>query len=141
MKILAHKLAYDGVTNLFMRYLKERLNKYLGYLGIAFILLLVISLARSVKKISEAKKRVVTAQEKVEKLKKEQEELEKKVSEVQSQEYIEKQLRDKLGLAKEGEIIIVLPDDETLKKLAPQIPEEESTLPDPNWKKWMKLFL
>ena len=33
-----------------------------------------------------------------------------------SDEFIEKQLRDKLGLAKKGEIILILPDEETLKK-------------------------
>lgn len=124
-----------------MRYIKDQLSKYQKYIVIGLILFLGLSLVRSASKISVAKKRVAAAQEKVEKLKKEQEELEKKVAAVQSPEYVESQLRDKLGLAKEGEKIIVLPDDETLIKLAPVVPEEEDTLPDPNWKKWLKLFL
>ncbi|MDP3994252.1 MAG: hypothetical protein Q8P91_00270, partial [bacterium] len=60
--------------------------------------------------------------------------------EAKKQEYIEKQLRDKLGLSKEGETIVVLPDADTLRKLVPPIPGEEEILPDPNWKKWLKLF-
>ncbi len=43
-------------------------------------------------------------------------------------------------MAKEGEIIIVLPDEEILGTLAPNLEEEEEALPDPNWKKWLKLF-
>ena len=73
-------------------------------------------------------------------LRKENEELKKELQILGSEEYKERQLRDKLGLAKEGELIVVLPDDETLRKLAPKILEEEDSLPDPNWKKWMHLF-
>jgi hypothetical protein len=41
---------------------------------------------------------------------------------------------------KEGEVIVVLPDEDILRKLAPLLPTEENTLPEPNWKKWEKLF-
>ena len=70
----------------------------------------------------------------------ENEELKKELQILGSEEYKERQLRDKLGLAKEGELIVVLPPDETLRKLAPKSLEEEDSLPDPNWKKWMHLF-
>ena len=58
----------------------------------------------------------------------------------QNPNFIEKQVRDKLGLGKEGEAIVVLPDAEVLRKLAPQRQSEVDILPDPNWKKWAKLF-
>ena len=44
-------------------------------------------------------------------------------------------------MAKEGEIVVILPDPETVRKFAPSIYTEEEPLPDPNWKKWLKLFL
>ena len=66
--------------------------------------------------------------------------MEQRLAEVKGEEYIEKQLRDNLGLAKEGEIVVVLPDEEILRKIAPSVPEEEDILPDPTWKKWLKLF-
>ena len=44
-------------------------------------------------------------------------------------------------MAKEGEIVVILPDEHILRKLAPDREIEEEVLPDPNWKKWMKLFL
>ncbi len=75
------------------------------------------------------------------KLRKENEELKKRAEEVGKDIFFEKEARNKLGLGKEGETIVVLPDDETLRKLALKREEEQDTLPDPNWKKWLKLFL
>jgi cell division protein FtsB len=102
---------------------------------------LIASLMRNILKISEAKKKIEKERIKVENLKKENEELERKLQETSGIEFMEKQLRDKLGLAKEGEIVIVLPEEKVLEQLVPQIPEEEETLPDPIWKRWLKLFL
>ena len=121
--------------------IKSILSPYIRYLFIAFFILLIVSLARNVIRILKAGERVGEAEKRVEKLKVENEELKKRLETVGSEEYIEKQLRDNLGLAKEGETIVVLPDEETLRALAPRVEEEEETLPDPNWRKWLKLFL
>lgn len=59
-----------------------------------------------------------------------------------SPEYVEREVRDKLGLAREGEVIVVLPDEHVLRKLAPREEPEfslEETLPI--WRQWMRLFL
>jgi hypothetical protein len=66
--------------------------------------------------------------------------LEEQIAVAEGSNFIEKQIRNKLGLVKPGEAIVVLPDAEILKKMAPQIIAEEDVLPDPNWKKWEKLF-
>jgi len=120
--------------------IKGKLKSYSTYVGIALVLLFILSLVRNFSKIGGAKKRIDAAQERVTRLKEENEEAKKRLAEVKGEEYIEKQLRDKLGLAKEGEIVIVLPDEETLRKIAPTLAEEEDVLPDPTWKKWLKLF-
>ena len=103
-------------------------------------LLLSLSVYRNVSKIGSIYKKIADKEADVRKLEEENQNLEKKVEEVTSDDYIEKQIRDKLGLAKEGEIVLVLPEPEVLKKFAPKIEEEEEILPDPNWKKWIKLF-
>ena len=103
-------------------------------------LLLSLSVYRNVLKIGSIYKKIADKEADVRKLEEENQNLEKKVEEVTSDDYIEKQIRDKLGLAKEGEIVLVLPEPEVLKKFAPKIEEEEEILPDPNWKKWIKLF-
>ena len=104
------------------------LGKYSKYLGLLLLIGLSTSLVRSYQKAAKTKALVEREKKKIEELKS------------QNEKFIEKQLRDRLGLAKAGEIILVLPDAETLKKLAPKVGEEVETLPDPPWKKWVDLF-
>jgi len=120
--------------------LKKKLKTYSNYVLIGVFLLMLVSLGRNIVKIKTAKGRIKGVEDRIEKLKLENKELEGKLDTFQSEEFIEKQLRDKLGLAKEEEMVIVLPDEETVKKFAPKVEEEEEILPDPNWKKWLKLF-
>lgn len=103
-------------------------------------MLLLVSLVRNILRINRVNQSIKEEEEKVEKIRQENEELEAKLQILRSDEYKEKQLRDKLGLAKEGELIVVLPDDDVLRNLAPKHVEEEESLPDPNWKKWAHLF-
>jgi len=122
-------------------YFKEKLSDYSKYLLIFGVVIVAVSLVRNIIRAINIKSKIKEEEKKVLILKQERDELEKKVAEAESDAYVEKQLRDKLGLAKEGEIILVLPEDEILRKIAPIISEEEDILPDPNWKKWLKLFI
>lgn len=121
--------------------LKKKIGDFSGYLLILFVLVLSLSLYRNLSRIKRSNQEIKRVEQKVENLEGENEELQDKLEIVKSEEYVEKQLRDKLGLAKEGEIVVVLPEEEILRRLAPEIDEEEDVLPDPNWKKWAKLFL
>lgn len=107
---------------------------------IIVIIILTLSLIGSITRILSANQKLTQAKSKILAAQKEQEDLQKKVAEAKSSEFVEKEARNKLGLAKEGEIIVVLPDTQTLKLLAPTHKKEENFLPDPNWKKWAKLF-
>ena len=120
--------------------LTTKLGKYWRYLILGLVALFFISLIRNVFRILAASKRIDEAKGRVERLADENEELKRQLALTQSEAFIETQFRDRLGLSKEGEIIVVLPDEETLRKIAPTTPEEEETLPDPPWKKWLKLF-
>jgi len=120
--------------------LKQRLIKVRVYLLILLIFLFGLSFFRNILKINEAKKRIQTEIKKVQKLEKEGRVLEEELKKMQGNEYLETQLRDKLGLAKKGESVVILPDPETLKKLVPEIPDEKDYLPDPIYVRWMKLF-
>ncbi|MBI4157383.1 septum formation initiator family protein [Candidatus Woesebacteria bacterium] len=116
------------------------LGKYSKYLGLLLLIGLSTSLVRSYQKAAKTKALVEREKKKIEELKSQNEKLEEDLARVKSEEFIEKQLRDRLGLAKAGEIVLVLPDLETLRKLAPKVGEEEESLPDPTWKKWANLF-
>lgn len=105
------------------------------------IVILAFSAVRNVGKVAKIRSEIQKEKDKVAKIDKENKELETQVAKTQGEDFIEKELRDKLGLVKQGEVIVVLPDPEIVRKLAPRTPDEPQTLPDPNWKKWLKLFI
>ena len=121
--------------------LKDKVSDYLKYLILLGLIVVASSLVRNIFKAISIRKRIEIEKDEIQALERQKQELEQKVAESESNEFIEKQLRDKLGLAKEGEIVLVLPEEEILKKIAPVIETEEDVLPDPTWKKWFKLFL
>ncbi len=121
--------------------MKQIITKIGNYLVWLLILLLALSVIRNIGRVALVRSEVQKAREKVAKIEAENAVLEKEVEKAQSEVFIEKQIRDKLGLAKEGEAIVILPDEEVLRKLAPNPYQDENSLPDPNWKRWLKLFL
>jgi cell division protein FtsB len=116
-------------------------KKALGYATWILVFVLLFSTVKNINRVASIRSQVEKERQKVEKMQADNRKLEEQVAEVQGSEFIEKQIRDKLGLVKPGEAIVVLPDAEILKKLVPQKSTEEDSLPDPNWKRWMKLFI
>lgn len=66
-------------------------------------------------------------------------ELKRRLEEVKSPEFAEKEARDKLGLIKEGETLVIIPKDKIDQVLGIAKKVEEVKLP--NWQGWLKLFL
>lgn len=97
-------------------------------------LFLIVNLTRSVWQLWQAGDKVKEEEEKVTETELKNEELKKKLSEVQSPKYLEKIARDKLGLAKEGEVVVVLPSPQPTTSR--QVNDENL----PNWKRWWRLF-
>lgn len=121
--------------------IKEFFGRVWGYAIWFLILILVVSVIRNIEKTITIRSAVGESQAKINKIKEENDKLEREIAQAQGEAFIERQVRDKLGLVREGEAIVVLPDEETLRKLAPKIPEDADTLPDPIWRKWLKLFI
>lgn len=120
---------------------KSKAKTLLGVITWVLVFLLLASTVRNIGRVGSINKAVQSEKDKVEKMKRENADLEAQIAQTQGSAFIEKQIRDKLGLARQGEAIVVLPDTEILRKLAPQISVEKNSLPDPNWKKWVKLFI
>lgn len=120
--------------------IKNKLRAFSNYIFILFSILFILSLVRNILRIKNVGTKVDEEKEKLSLLREQNEELKKEVEYLRSESYVEGQLRDKLGLAKEGETIVVLPEEEVVKKLISEKGEEVVSLPDPNWKKWYKLF-
>ncbi len=103
-------------------------------------MLLALNLVKDIGRARQIKAQIKAERAKLAKIEADNARLEADLLHTQSPDFIEKQVRDKLGLGREGEAVVVLPDAETLKKLAPQVPVEAENLPDPNWRKWLHLF-
>lgn len=115
-------------------------QKVVGYGIWLVILLLSLSVARNLIKMADIRREIVKEKEKVTKMEKINKDLEKQIAGTQGVDFIEKQVRNKLGLVKSGEAMVILPDPEIVKRLAPVTDDLNESLPDPNWKKWEKLF-
>lgn len=120
------------------------MQKIIGKLGIyaiwGLIIILSLSLIRNISRDKQINAQIQAEKSKLAKIQAYNKKLESDLAQAQNPNFIEKAVRDKLGLGKAGEAMVVLPDDEVLRKLAPQMPAEVDTLPDPNWVKWKKLF-
>lgn len=120
---------------------KTKLGKLGGYVIWFFVAILALSLVKNLNRVSRIRKQVEAEKASIEKMVRENTELNAQMARTVTADFLEKEVRNKLGLAKEGEAIVVLPDPEILKKLAPKITTEAATLPDPNWRRWLKLFI
>lgn len=117
--------------------LKDRLLTIFLLFAVFFFIASVINTSKKIKLVN---KEVESREQQRAKLKEEEKDLQEKLDEITSEEYFEKQVRNQLNLSKENEIVLILPDDETLRKLVPKDVEEEASAPVPNWKKWADLF-
>jgi cell division protein FtsB len=118
----------------------DKLRRFYGFLVFVLALILISSSVRSVSRIGRAGEKLREVEERIRKLERENKDLEERLENVKSDEYVEQQLRDKLGLAKEGEVVVVLPEEDVIREFAPKMESEEDFLPESNWAKWVRLF-
>lgn len=92
--------------------------------------------AANVYRLWQAGGRVKQAEGQLARLKQENEVLNQQLQEVETPEYMERLVREKLGYGKPGEVVVVIPEDINSKSKALSSKEEV-----PNWKQWRKLYL
>jgi cell division protein FtsB len=121
--------------------MKQKIVNIMGLvLPILTFLILASSLVKGVTRIRQGNEIIKKTEMKLAKISEENRKLEEQVQIVSSPEYKEKQLRDKMGLVKEGEVVLVLPEPEIVKKLVPNISFDEVVPLKPNYLKWVELF-
>ena len=112
-----------------------------GFLGLIVVLLIVIfSLVRSLLGYLKVDDRFLVAENEVEKLSEENTNLGVTLYEEDKEFVMEKELRDSLGFSRQGEVVVVLPDDLVNKTIEDRKQEEINEEQLPNWKKWWSLF-
>lgn len=119
---------------------KSKLHKLLGYASLILIVMLTASTIKNINRVITIRKEVEKERAKVEKMEADNAKLQAQILEAQGQEFIDAQIRNKLGLTKEGETVVVLPEASLVRSLAPSFGRNEEVLPDPNWLQWKKLF-
>lgn len=116
------------------------MKKYLRWIILAVSLFLIVSMGRSTLQIFGRGNALEEARQRIRELEEEQARLLELKEKVESQEFMEKEAREKLGLAKPGEVVVILPPDEALRKLAPDFDTEHFAEELPIYKRWMRLF-
>ncbi len=105
-------------------------------------LYLIVILGRDLWQVLTADRRVDSAQSKVAELAKEREELQQELVWVETDEFVEREAREKLMLSRPGEKTVLLPKQEGLGEVEKSRQVEESrkeTLPP--WRQWWSLFV
>lgn len=116
------------------------MKKYIRYIVLIVSLFLIFSISRSIWGLLQKGKTLDEAKERVEELEKEQAKLLEMREVIESEEFVEREAREKLGLAKPGEVVVILPHDDILRKFAPKVEEEEFVQEQPIWKRWVRMF-
>ena len=63
--------------------------------------------------------------------------LKEKLQKIKSQEFIEEQARNKLGLAQKGETVVVIPEDKLKLVMGAS---QSAEIKYPNWLGWLRVF-
>lgn len=113
-------------------------SKILALIVCFLSFLLIVSLLKNIFNLLKAQERLKKSREELEQLKTENFNLLEKEKYVQGNYFFEKQVRDKLNMAKEGETIVLLPS------LPPKPKREkgkaEITQETAIWRQWLNLF-
>ena len=101
------------------------------------VLLVAVYLLQQITNTIKSSDRLSTAANTVYQLEVKNRQLKQKLSQIQSAHFIEEQARNKLGLAKNGETIVIIPA-EKLKQILGASQSAKVRLP--NWLGWWRVF-
>ena len=102
-------------------------------LAIIFAVFLVVNSVRRIVTFKGTSEKVSKAGDKLESLRSENEQLKQELAYKKSEEFKEMEIRNKLGLVREGEALVIIPRED-------EKPERDSEKQAPNWQKWRELF-
>lgn len=111
--------------------MKRRILNLLVLLG---GILAIASFSSSIHSLIKKGDLFVEKEKKLVELKTKNQELKETLEKVESEEFVGKEAREKLGMGKRGEVIVILPNNQTTKQ--PNNQEKELQ----NWRKWYNLF-
>lgn len=99
-------------------------------------LMVAIQMSLNIWKVYRSGRRISEAQKQLDEARKQQSQLQKDLTVVQSPEFIEKEAREKLGMGRPGEVVLILPKFPSAKYEAQSAKEKLAT-----WQQWWKLYV
>lgn len=116
----------------------RKIEKYIYFIVVGVFM---FSVVKNLRQSRIARQRIEDTEEILTEIEATNREIEDTLKSVETEDYAQEQVRDKLGLVKPGERVIVMPDKEIVKALSfrrKEVKLEEFV--EPNWKKWIDLF-
>jgi len=101
------------------------------------LLLVVSHLARRIHLWYQTEQEINQTKNRIAKLKQDNQSLNQKKEYYQSEEFIRREAREKLGMTRENELILLIPTPPDLSILKPKGEKYEQL---PSWKQWWQLF-
>ena len=118
----------------------DTMGKNIRWIVILVSVFMIISLSRSVVDLWGRRNIVEQEQKRLSELEKKHEELVKKHDLVQTPAFIEREARDRLGMAKEGDTVILMDQSSVGKSSSQKTTEYGFSEELPNWKQWWGVF-
>lgn len=110
--------------------------KAINWILLILSIILTVNIIRTFADLSRQENIIKEAADRLQEAEEEKGNLQKNLAKVESQEFIEREARNKLNLGREGEVVLILPSVSPFTSPTP-IPPDTS----PNWQKWVNLFL
>ncbi len=104
-------------------------------LALIVTFVLMASSVRRILSFKDTSRLVANEEAQLEKLRAENESLKRELEYKKSQRFAEEEIRNKLGMAKEGEEVFVIPNESNKNEQSREIVREL-----PNWRKWQILI-
>ena len=111
-------------------------RNFLLFLGVLVSIILVVNSTKRILTFRATSMKVTEVQTRLDELRRENEALKKELEYKKSDEFAEEEIRNKLGMVKEGETVVIIPKEEDQPSSAKAIEGKQK----PNWEKWRDLF-
>ena len=109
-------------------------KRTLRFLLLAILIMAIVSLSQRTADLVSRAKKWQEEKEKLAKIEKENEELKAYLDYIESDSFLEKEARNSLGMSKEGETMVILPQKVKADDKVAFSP------PSPAWRQWWQLF-
>jgi cell division protein FtsB len=114
-------------------------RRFLYWLAIIISLMLIVNFSKDLFTLLGRKDRIDQAEKRLAEVKQKNQELKIQKNQYQQEEFFESEARDKLLMAKEGEVVVILPEE--LKDLKDEALIIVKPLQLPVWQQWLEIFM